>query len=213
MTQHPIMVSPSLSAAEVEHLMVENRIRHVLVVDDGKRLVGLVTRQRLALKPDVLGSLNVWEITRNLSNLTVKSVMLKVPHVVTVSADRSVERAAALMTEHKIGCLPVLEEHSVVSGIVTQVDILHSFQEMLGMPNEGVRVTVQMLNRPGEFARLMETLAKNHWGVMGIGTFPDHRRPNYYNTVIKITGVEIEEVSQVLATVAGQEIIDIRMSD
>ena len=58
MTRHPIMVSPSTAAAEAQRLMTDNRIRHLPVVGDGKRLVGLVTRMSLAIDPAILGSLD-----------------------------------------------------------------------------------------------------------------------------------------------------------
>ncbi len=77
MTRHPIMVSPEVPAADAEKLMAENHVRHLPVIGDGKRLLGLLTRQRLALKPDAMASLNVWEISRFLSNLSVSDLMLK----------------------------------------------------------------------------------------------------------------------------------------
>ena len=67
MTRHPIMISPTTPAAEAQKLMIENRVRHLPVVGDGKRLLGLVTRERLRIPPTDLGSLNVWEISRLLS--------------------------------------------------------------------------------------------------------------------------------------------------
>ena len=84
----------------------------------------MITRQRLALKPDTLGSLNVWEISRYLAGLTVQQVMVKPKDLVTITPDRTVERAAAMMTGHKIGCLPVVEEGNIVVGIVTEKDCL-----------------------------------------------------------------------------------------
>ena len=48
MTRHPIMIEPNRRVVEVQKLMLENNIRHLPVIGDGKRLIGLVTRQRLA---------------------------------------------------------------------------------------------------------------------------------------------------------------------
>jgi len=42
MTRHPVMAPPTMMAAEAEHLMHENRIRHLPVVEDGK-LLGLIS--------------------------------------------------------------------------------------------------------------------------------------------------------------------------
>ena len=129
MTRHPAMVPPTAPAAEAQRVMAENKIRHLPVVGDGKKLEGLVTRQRLSLKPDTLASLEMWEITRYLSNLTVKDIMLKASEVHTITPDRTIERAASILSEHKIGCLPVIDE-GVVVGILSRIDVLQSFQQM-----------------------------------------------------------------------------------
>ena len=109
MTRHPILAPLTMRASEAQALMVENNIRHLPVVGDGKRLAGLITRERLSVKADMLGSLNVWEISRFLSDQRVSDLMVKVADLMTITPDRTVERAAAMMTEHKIGCLPVVE--------------------------------------------------------------------------------------------------------
>lgn len=209
MTRHPIMISPTTLATEAQQLMAENHIRHLPVIGGGKRLLGLITRQRLAMKPDEMGSLDVWEITRRLSDLTAKKVMLKAARVQTTSPDVTVEQASNLMTTHKVGCLPVVED-GIVVGIITEIDLLQSFEVMLGLPGAGVRVTVDMPNRRGEFVKLMSRLVERNWGVMGVGTFPNKRREGYYFTVVKITDVTADEVQAAIAGIPGQEIIDIR---
>jgi acetoin utilization protein AcuB len=211
MTRHPVMISPATKAAEAENIMTENKIRHLPVVGDGKRLEGLVTRQSLAIKPDMMGSLNVWEITRYLANLTVKQVMVRAGEVITISPDKTIERAARTMSEHKIGCLPVIED-GIVVGIITEVDLMNAFQMMLGRPAAGIRVTVRMPNQLGEFAKLTAALSDNHWGVMGIGSFPSPRKPGFYDIVLKIPEVDAAEVEAALNQIPGQEVVDIRAS-
>ncbi|MCP4167445.1 MAG: CBS domain-containing protein [Chloroflexi bacterium] len=209
MTRHPIMISPQTPAAEAQKIMAENHIRHVPVAGSGKHLEGLITRQRLALKPDELGSLNIWEISRRLTETTAKQIMLKAELVKTVEPNKTVERAARLMTDHKIGCLPVIRE-DVVVGIITETDLLKSFQMMLGLPAEGVRVTVRMPNRKGEFNKVMSAISEQGWGVMGIGSFPPRKQPDSYDLVLKIPGVTLAEVQGVLGQIPDQEIIDMR---
>lgn len=212
MTHHPIMVPPSMALSEAQQLMADNKIRHLPVVEDGKRLVGLLTRQSFALKPDMLASLNVWEITRSLAGLTARQAMIKLPQVKIVTANRTVEAAAGIMLDNKVGCLPVVEDEDrkVVVGIMTAIDMLRSLQEMLGLPDSGVRVTIRMQNKRGEFARLMAVVAEQGWGVMGIGTFPVRKDPSMYNAVLKISDVDLEEVRAVFSAADGQEIVDLR---
>ena len=210
MTRHPILVPPTMLATEAQQILSENHIRHLPVVESGKRLAGLVTRQQLLLKADAVGSLNVWEISRYLADVKVSNVMIKARDVVTITAERTIERASQIMAERKIGCLPVVEAENIVVGIVTETDLLRAFQEMLGLPSEGVRVTVRMANRPGEFARLIAVLAEHHFGVMGVGTFPTRRMPGFYDAVLKIPNVTVDEVRTVLGAIPDQEVVDVR---
>lgn len=209
MTRHPVLIPPETAATEAQRLMTENNIRHLPVVGDGKRLLGLITGQRLALKPDALASLNVWEITRYVSDLRVGQLMLKADEVHTTTPDRTIERAARIMAEHKIGCLPVIQENVVV-GILSEVDMLRCLQDMLGFSMEGVRVTMRMPDQEGEFAKLTTFIANEGWGITGIGGFPTPRRPGFYDVVLKICQVTTDQVRDKLSHVDGQELVDIR---
>jgi len=148
MTRHPLMAEPTMSIVEAQRYMGENNIRHLPVVGDGKRLLGLVTRQSLLVEPGRLGSLNVWEITRYLTGLTVKDVMVKAKDVITVEQNATIEEAARIMIDKKIGCLPVMEE-GIVVGIITETDLLAQLTKLLGQAVSGVRVTVRMPDKEG----------------------------------------------------------------
>lgn len=209
MTRHPILISPDLMASEAQKIMSENNIRHLPVTGDGKRLEGLITRQNFALSPDVLASLDVWDITRYLSGLNVKNIMIRADKTRTIAPEKTVERAARIMNEHKIGCLPVIEDGMVV-GIITESDLLDALQKILGMPEAGVRVTVRMPDRPGEFAKLSDALREHSMGVIGIGTYPSPRREGFWDVILKIRRVSCPDVDAVLGSILDQEIIDLR---
>jgi len=210
MTRHPVMVPPTMLASEAQKVMVDNNIRHLPVSESGKRLAGLLTSSSFALKADALSSLNLWEITRSLADIKVAQIMVKAKDVLTISPSRTVERAAAMMSENKIGCLPVVDADNIIDGIVTERDLLRAFQQMLGLAIKGVRVTVRMPNRKGEFVKLMDVLAEHKWGVVGVGTFPTRKHPDLYDAVVKISEVTEDEVRAALSAVADQEIVDIR---
>lgn len=209
MTRHPVMAPPTMLAAEAQHLMHENHIRHLPVVGDGKRLLGLLDRLSFALDPGALPSLDMWEIARHLSRLSVIDVMTPAERVATISPDRSVERAARRMTEQKLSCLPVVEG-GVVVGLLTKADLLNAFQVLMELPAEGVRVTMRMPDRPGEFAKLTAVLGRQAWSVMAIGAYPTPRREGFYDAVVKICGISMDEARAVLSQVQGQEVVDIR---
>lgn len=213
MTRHPVMVSPDTLITEARRVFVENEIGHLPVVSDGKKLLGLITHTHFSMNMDTLDSLDFWEISRKMSDVKVKNVMIKAKKIITVDPNTTVEFAANLLSEHNIGCLPVVDEENQVVGMITTIDLLRSYQEMLGLPTPGVRVTVRMPAKKrgySEFAKLISSIADQDWGVMGIGTFPTPNHPENYDAVLKIPGVSMESVRQVIESIPDQHIVDIR---
>lgn len=209
MTRHPLMVHPTMSIVEAQHFMGENNIRHLPIVGDGKSLLGLVTRQRLLVDPGRLGSLNVWEITRYLTGLSVKDVMVKAKDIVTVEQNTTIEEAARIMIENKVGGLPVLEE-GVIVGIITDTDLLAHLTDMLGWSESGVRVTVRMPDQMGEFAKITGAIASQGWGIYAAGGVPAPKHPGYWDGVFKVRNVSKDDLVAELAKIEGQEIVDVR---
>ena len=209
MTRHPLTVTPDTSIVEVQGMMAENNIRHVPVVERGTRLVGLVTRQNLRISPIELSSLNVWEITRLLSGLKVKDVMVRGKDVITATPDTPIEEAARILVTHRIGCLPVLEE-GIVVGIITESDLLTQLTNLLGLQVPGWRATIRVPNRAGEFAKITAAIASRGWGIDAAGSLPTPRKPGYWDVVIKISAATRDELAAVLRQIEGQELVDIR---
>jgi acetoin utilization protein AcuB len=210
MTRHPLLADPEMSVVDAQRYMVETNIRRLPVVGDGKRLLGLVTRQSLLVDPGRLGSLNMWEIAGYLSRLTLKEVMIKARDVVTVGPDVTIEEAARLMVEKKVGCLPVLED-DVVIGIITETDLLAQLTSMMDLRCPGVRATVRMPTDPvGGLARLVDAVAKKGWGINALGGSVYPKDPSWWDAVIKIERVTKEEMIEVLRQVQGETIVDVR---
>lgn len=209
MTRHPVMIAPTASIVEAQGIMAETHVRHLPVVEAGKRLVGLITEESLRVPPTQLTSLNVWEITRFLSDLTVSAVMVKGKAVITITPEATIEDGARIMVEHKIGCLPVLED-GVVTGIITDADIMAHLMEMMAAQTPGVRTTVRMPNQAGELAKLVAAVAAQGWGIEALGGAAAPRDPAKWDAVIKLKGIPKDRVAAVLGHIPGQEIIDIR---
>ena len=111
MTNGPATVSSNDSLQTAAMLMEKGGFRRVPVVDGGK-LVGIVSDR------DVRAHSGYLELTK------VTAAMTSDPK--TVTPKMSVEDAARLMIEHKIGGLPVVENGKLV-GILTATDILRAF--------------------------------------------------------------------------------------
>jgi CBS domain-containing protein len=125
MTGALITVRPDTPVLDARHLMLQRRIRHLLVTSESGGLVGIVTDRDIRLNlPSQATSLSVWEINHLLTRLTVDTVMTG--SVITLGPDREARDAAQLMLDHQIGALPVMDDGHLV-GIVTETDLLRAF--------------------------------------------------------------------------------------
>jgi acetoin utilization protein AcuB len=212
MTRHPIMIEPHKRVIEAQRLMVENKIRHLPVVGAGKRLLGWITRQRLQVAPERLASLEVWEITRYLAELTVEKVMVKGNDLKTIDGAATLETAADVMIRHKIGGLPVIEDGMVV-GVITETDLLIQLRDLLGAFEAGWRVTVRVPDKDGEFSRLSSAVWGQGWSIMSMGGVRSPKTPGYWDAVLKVTGCDKEELKALVDSIEGQEVLDIRKTN
>jgi acetoin utilization protein AcuB len=131
MTDPVITARPDMPVLDARHLMVEHRIRHLVVTSDGGELLGIVTDRDIRLNlPSQATSLSVWEMNYLLTRLTVEKVMTT--SVITVGPDRSARDAAELMLDHRIGALPVVDGGRLI-GIVTETDLLRAFVKSAGL--------------------------------------------------------------------------------
>jgi len=204
------MIGSDMPIIEAQKLMIENGVRHLPVTGDGKRLLGLITRQRLSIPPERLGSLDVWEITRYLADLTVSKVMVKGADLRTIGPEATIEDAANLMIRHKVGSLPVVEDGGVVTGIITDIDMLIELQDLLGANDDGWRVTVRVPDRTGESSKLSKVILDNGWGIMAMGGVRAPKHPDAWDLVVKVRRCTREQLEAAIASIPDQKIIDIR---
>jgi CBS domain-containing protein len=105
-----------------DDIMRLGRIRHLPVLDENGQLAGIVT-QRDLFRGALAKALGYGERAQRqlLDTLVVKEVMTS--DVVTTTPDAPLAEAARLLTERKIGCLPVVDTGRLV-GIITEGDFV-----------------------------------------------------------------------------------------
>jgi CBS domain-containing protein len=97
-------------------------VRHVPVEDDEGHLLGVISHR------DLLRLLAQGIAGKKAETIVVKDIMTT--DLLTVTPQTTTLEAIALMREHKIGCLPVLENGKLV-GIVTAYDFLSLSAELI----------------------------------------------------------------------------------
>jgi len=122
MTKSPVTIKASDSLLAATRILKEKGFKHLPVLDGNGALVGVVTDRDLkrASASDAT-TLEVHELLYLLDKLKIEQVMTRKP--VSVATQETVQNAAKLMVEKKIGCLPVVEGGKV-AGILTKDDLL-----------------------------------------------------------------------------------------
>ena len=116
-----VTVSVSERLSTVEDIMTLGHVRHMPVVQGGK-LVGVVSeRDLLRASLSVLSEHRGAERRAFLHVVEIARVM-SAPAIV-IGPDSTVDEAARVMAEKKIGCLPVVENDHLL-GMVTETDVL-----------------------------------------------------------------------------------------
>ena len=124
MQEKVVTIGEADSLSTAEDIMRLGGVRHMPVVHGGK-LVGVVSeRDLLRISLSELNARASEERRAFLHVLEVGRAMSTPPVVVDPSA--TIEEAARLLAEHKIGCLPVVEGEDLV-GLLTGTDVLLYF--------------------------------------------------------------------------------------
>jgi acetoin utilization protein AcuB len=127
MTSRVVSVELDDSLETVKRIFDSVKFHHLLVVGSDKRLLGVISDRDLlrAISPYV-GTLA--EQARDLATLKkrVHQIMTRAP--ITLTAEASTEDAVQLFLEHRVSCIPIVDESFRAVGIVTWRDILKSLR-------------------------------------------------------------------------------------
>jgi CBS domain-containing protein len=123
MKRDPAIVAPYAPLLEAVGIMVDRDVRHVLVVDEARKVVGIVSDRdvRTAIG-DPLEALRQ-ELTE-LEELKVSGVMTT--DVITVREDARLSEVARLFVDERVGALPVTDAKGRVVGLVSYVDVIRA---------------------------------------------------------------------------------------
>ncbi len=129
MTPKVITAHPEDGIRKTFFLMRENRIRHIPVLDDQRRLVGILSDRDLRRPEWVDEDLDISHIYNLDDNLVVKDLMTT--DVQVVYTYDSIRKANRAFIEHRFGALPVLNKEEELVGMLSAVDVLRAFEDYM----------------------------------------------------------------------------------
>ena len=127
MIVEPVTLGPTRRVAEALELMATYHISGVPIVDEGGRLVGILTNRDLRFESDTGQPVSALMTSKNL---------------VTAPVGTTLREAEEILHRHKIEKLPVVDAHGVLKGLITVKDIQKRVEFPLATKDEQGRLRV-----------------------------------------------------------------------
>jgi acetoin utilization protein AcuB len=169
MQEDVLTLSPDNSILDAVNIIKLKRIRHLPIVDEENHVVGIVSDRdiRDASSSILLKDHDQWS---HLLNKPIREIM--VTDVITGHPLDFIEDAAALFFEHRISCLPILQNEKLV-GIITETDVLHTFVKMMGAHHPSSRIEVRVPNITGMLSEVSAVFHKRKVNISSVFVYPD----------------------------------------
>lgn len=191
----PITLPLNARIGEALSLMAENRIGGIPVVDEGRKLVGILTNRDLRFETDSLRPVAEVMTTR---------------HLITTPAGTSLRQAEGILQEHKIEKLPVVDDNGCLVGLITYKDILKikdfpmACKDPMGRLRVGAAVGIT-----ADLEQRVQALVQAGVDVLTIDTAHAHSRGvlEALNRVRKLVGSSVDVVVGNIATAAAARML------
>lgn len=105
----PITLAHDSVAGDAEKIMRENKIGGIPVVDENKRLIGIITNRDLRFQKNM---------RRPITEIMTKD------NLITAEVEVGLKEAEEILQEHKIEKLPIVDKSGKLTGLITYKDIL-----------------------------------------------------------------------------------------
>lgn len=207
MTVDVVTVREDQSMLEARELMRGKNLLSIPVVDDIKRVRGIITIDDIGrASPSEGSTLSRYEANYLLGRLKVRDIMSH--NVVSVSEDDTIEFIAYRMYKTNYNALPVVDAENKLCGIISKSDLFRAFVEIMGMNRTSTRITIDVKDKVGVVAEISKLFKDNDINIISIASRRDSET-GAYEVIIRADLSEcgmgiIEQIRE-----AGYEVADI----
>ncbi|MCH7322430.1 CBS and ACT domain-containing protein [Solibacillus sp. MA9] len=189
-------LTPKNSVRDAVRLMREKNIRHVPIINNEKKIVGIITDHDIK---KALPSCLREEPNSTIYDAAIEEVMTKNP-LVGHPLD-FVEEVALTFYESKISCLPIVSANELI-GIVTTTDLLYTYIELTGTNQPGSKIDIRVDDRPGILFEITKIFHENKANVLSLLVYPDGE-----SETTKILSVRLQVINplQIIEALRNQD--------
>ena len=192
MTKDVITIDEDASMHTAIKLMNENNIRRLPVTKKGK-LTGIVTNLDLNRESASRAtSLAINELNYLIDKIKIREIMTK-KDFHTISPTATVEEAAMIMLEKKIGVLPVVRDGNLV-GIITESDIFKVLIDMTGVRRGGVQFAFELEDKPGSIKEVSDIIRSRGGTLVSIMSSHERAKKGFRHVYIRAMNLDDKDI-------------------
>lgn len=189
-------VTPETSVFKAREIMDTHKIKHLPVTNGKAHLVGILTDRDLREAwASPATTLSVHELTYVLQKLNVGSIMNK--KVITATPDMTIERAARILHDHKIGALPVVQGEKLV-GIITVTDLMELLLTALGLSDESKRISLLVQDRIGVLAEVGKLMSQADINIRSVMIMPLKGYTEVWQLILRVNMIHFPKAVEIL---------------
>ncbi len=129
MTSKVITAHPEDGIRQTFFRMRENEVRHMPVVDEERKLVGIISDRDLRRPEWVDEAPDLSHIYNLDDNLSVQDLMTR--NVMVAHTYDTIAKSTKVLIEHRFGAMPVLNKEQELVGMLSSLDMLKALDLLL----------------------------------------------------------------------------------
>jgi acetoin utilization protein AcuB len=162
MTRKVVTVKADASVLSARELMAANRIRHLPVIDEEDRLIGMVSDRdvRGAMPREVYRAVGEGKAVPDFDAGTVGDIMTRNP--VSISPTNTIEDALLRIQDVRVGAFPVVDNEGRLVGILSIRDLMRAFISVLGIQEPGTLLGVLVEEKVGQIKKIIDIITEEN---------------------------------------------------
>jgi acetoin utilization protein AcuB len=162
MTSKVITTRPQATLLEARALLKTHNIRHLPVLGDDDRLVGIITDRdiRSALPAAYFREGSETPDDMDYTQLTVGDTMTRNP--MAISPQDTIEDALLQIQKMRVGAFPVVDDEGYLKGIISVRDLLRAFINVLGIEEPGTLLGILVEEKVGQLKKIVDAITEEN---------------------------------------------------
>lgn len=157
-----ISARPQTTLLEARALLKTHRIRHLPVLGDDGRLVGIITDRdiRSALPAAFYIENGEAPNEADYRHLIVEDFMTRDP--MAISPEDTIQDALLQIQKMRVGAFPVVDHERRLKGIISVRDLLRAFINVMGIEEPGTLLGILVEEKVGQMKKIVDAITEEN---------------------------------------------------